>query len=208
LVTGTRKSIKENKKWVQTICKALDDLNRHIVSHAFASITFKPSEVVLIHGGCSGVDKFCAGYARDVLGWQEKCYEADWSTYGKAAGPKRNGQMISEENPHIVIAFPFKDIGKTTKESSPGTYDCMKQARESAAQRSDSKLYYILEYPLETVQSTASAASPAKIQKQQKMSTKTSEQTVDVKTKTKGKASKKDDNVKMVKLSAFITQQK
>ena len=32
-------------------------------------------------------------------------FPAQWSKYGRAAGPLRNTQMLSEGNPDIVLAF-------------------------------------------------------------------------------------------------------
>ena len=33
-------------------------------------------------------------------------FPADWNSYGKAAGPIRNKQMLDEGKPDVVIAFP------------------------------------------------------------------------------------------------------
>lgn len=37
---------------------------------------------------------------------QTRRFHANWTTYGKAAGPIRNGIMLKEINPNAVIAFP------------------------------------------------------------------------------------------------------
>jgi hypothetical protein len=59
----------------------------------------------IIQGGASGADYIAARWAfmRDVLA-EEYC--ADWNKYGRAAGPIRNGQMITEGKPDLVLAFP------------------------------------------------------------------------------------------------------
>jgi UDP-N-acetylmuramoylalanine-D-glutamate ligase len=33
-------------------------------------------------------------------------FPADWKTHGKAAGPKRNRQMLDDAKPDLVVAFP------------------------------------------------------------------------------------------------------
>lgn len=50
-------------------------------------------------------------------------FVADWEKHGRAAGPIRNGEMISR-NPHLVYAFRNNGL-------SNGTDDCIKQAAEA-----------------------------------------------------------------------------
>lgn len=45
-----------------------------------------------------------------------KIFTADWSVYGRAAGPKRNHEMIDWEGTDKVIAFPHV--------KSTGTWEC------------------------------------------------------------------------------------
>lgn len=80
------------------------------------------NRLVLVHGACpTGVDAV-------VNWWGETCYDvtvrkfpADWKTYGKAAGPRRNQQMIDETNPKLVVAFP----------GGRGTTDMITRARQA-----------------------------------------------------------------------------
>ena len=58
----------------------------------------------IIHGGCKGADSI-AGYLAAQLGFPVKVFKADWQKYGKAAGPKRNQQMLDEGHPTLVVAF-------------------------------------------------------------------------------------------------------
>jgi len=60
-----------------------------------------PDEV--IHGGAKGADTFAGDWAKshDI---PVTVYEADWSHYGKAAGPIRNNMML-DTKPDIVILF-------------------------------------------------------------------------------------------------------
>lgn len=61
--------------------------------------------VTVISGGATGADKLAAEWA--IVNWTGlRTYKADWDKYGKAAGPIRNQQMLDEEKPELVIAFP------------------------------------------------------------------------------------------------------
>jgi hypothetical protein len=59
----------------------------------------------LIHGGASGADYLAYQWAIDNR-VDVKCYEADWKTHSKAAGPIRNKYMLVDSKPDMVIAFP------------------------------------------------------------------------------------------------------
>ena len=50
-------------------------------------------------------------------------HEAHWDTLGKGAGPERNGRMV-KDGPKV--AFAFREEGR-----SPGTDDCIEQARHA-----------------------------------------------------------------------------
>lgn len=49
--------------------------------------------VLLVHGAARGADYF-AGKVAKKLGIEVKEFPADWKRYGKAAGPKRNQEML------------------------------------------------------------------------------------------------------------------
>ncbi len=59
----------------------------------------------IIQGGQTGADTLADEWAtkNNIF---SKSYNADWTTYGKAAGPIRNRQMIREGKPNFIIAFP------------------------------------------------------------------------------------------------------
>lgn len=61
--------------------------------------------IEVIHGAAAGADMLAAMWAAK-RGVPERPFQADWETYGKAAGPMRNRKMLDEGKPHIVIAFP------------------------------------------------------------------------------------------------------
>ena len=73
--------------------KVLDVVNR----------TYKNLRIV--HGGAPGADSLADRWAKEC-NIPVKTYKADWKKYGKAAGPIRNKQMLDEEKPDYVIAFP------------------------------------------------------------------------------------------------------
>lgn len=68
-------------------------------------------------GDAKGVDSLVTRYCNK---YNIKCniFEADWKTYGKAAGPIRNNDIIS--GTQLLLAFKAKD--------SIGTVDAIKKA--------------------------------------------------------------------------------
>ena len=76
------------------------------------------------HGAASGADYGAMCWARE-RGIPQQPYPAAWATFGRAAGPKRNGWMLAdllkdkEGEPIAVIAFP----------GGTGTADMVRRAR-------------------------------------------------------------------------------
>jgi hypothetical protein len=66
-----------------------------------------------------GADYLAESVAHE-LGWEVEQYPADWDTYGRAAGPIRNAQMV-EKGADVCLAFPMT--------GSRGTIDCMRRAK-------------------------------------------------------------------------------
>ena len=60
---------------------------------------------LVIQGGATGADTLAARWAvaNDV---STTTYAADWGAHGRAAGPKRNQEMLDKEQPDAVVAFP------------------------------------------------------------------------------------------------------
>ena len=71
----------------------------------------KENNIVIISGGASGADAIGERYAEEN-GFKIEKYPADWKTYGKSAGPKRNKQMA--EVCDYVICF-WNEKSKGTK---------------------------------------------------------------------------------------------
>lgn len=103
----------ENTPQRVLICGSRDWTDEEPIAIFLAAL---PEGSVIIQGGCRGADQIAAKIAR-YLGFEVKTYEADWSTFEKAAGPIRNRFMMSDSDPTIAAAF-HDDL-----EHSKGTLD-------------------------------------------------------------------------------------
>ena len=67
------------------------------VEQALAVILARhPDGVVLVHGACPrGADAIGSAYAARTPGYQIEAHPADWRRYGRAAGHRRNTEMIT-----------------------------------------------------------------------------------------------------------------
>jgi len=81
----------------------------------------RPIQIV-IHGNARGADSMadCWARRRKIPCWP---VPAEWSRYGKSAGPKRNAKMLGLK-PQQVIAFP----------GGSGTRDMVKRARAAGVE--------------------------------------------------------------------------
>ena len=56
----------------------------------------RPGGVLLVHGACPrGADVIAAAYAARTPGYWVEAHPADWHRYGRAAGYRRNAEMIA-----------------------------------------------------------------------------------------------------------------
>ena len=78
---------------------------------------------LVIEGGACGADRIAIECANE-LGRKVIEFPADWVTYGRAAGPIRNKQMLDEGKPELVLAF-HDDLTK-----SKGTKNMVEQAKK------------------------------------------------------------------------------
>ena len=79
----------------------------------------------MVHGGAPGSDTLAHVWATDRKitdeGGLVKVYAANWERDRKAAGPIRNIKMLTESQPHVIIAF----------KGGNGTAHMMKIGREA-----------------------------------------------------------------------------
>lgn len=87
------------------VCGGRDFLDAKTVFDTLDSWHRARSITLVVHGDAKGADSLAKLWAisRDI---PVKAYPANWELHGKAAGPVRNKQMLKEENPDVVLAFP------------------------------------------------------------------------------------------------------
>jgi hypothetical protein len=89
------------------VYEALDEL------HRLMQIT------LMGHGAAPGADTLCRCWAeRRGVTHTGARFKAEWTRYGKAAGPIRNRQMLMDVDPCLVLSFP----------GDRGTLDCTRKA--------------------------------------------------------------------------------
>jgi hypothetical protein len=98
--------------------------NYRVILHVLSEVTRPYVLPLVIDGAAPGADSLGHKAAR-FLGCPTKRFPADWSTYGKAAGPIRNSQMLREGKPHLVLAF-HNDL-----KNSKGTKDMVTKAKKA-----------------------------------------------------------------------------
>ena len=81
-----------------------------------------PKSTIIIEGEARGADTI-ARQCAEKLGMMVIKMPADWTKYGKAAGPIRNRQML-DIKPDKILAF-HDNIAE-----SKGTKDCVTEARK------------------------------------------------------------------------------
>ena len=104
LVTGDRNWSNE-----KTILRELQKLSKN---------------TTIVQGGAKGADSLAAKVGKE-LGLKVITVKADWSKFGRAAGPIRNKVMLEKYNPDLVLAF------HGNIESSKGTKDMITRAQKA-----------------------------------------------------------------------------
>jgi len=82
----------------------------------------------VIQGGASGADSLAVKWAL-ARGLPVVSVFAKWHIHGKAAGPIRNQQMLDEQAPDLVIAFP----------GGAGTADMVRRAKSAGVEVVDDR---------------------------------------------------------------------
>ena len=60
--------------------------------------------VLVIHGGALGADLLASEVAQERC-FAEQVFTPDWESFGKAAGPIRNAEMLKCGEPHEALVF-------------------------------------------------------------------------------------------------------
>ncbi len=68
-------------------------------------------QIIILSGHCSGVDTMAERYAEEN-GYAIEVYPAQWDRYGRAAGPKRNMEMVGCADKVVVF---WDGVSKGTK---------------------------------------------------------------------------------------------
>jgi len=84
------------------------------------SLKAKHKGLVIVHGGCKGVDT-SFGVACRIEGIPDEPHFANWEGYGSGAGPKRNQEMV-DAGARLCLAF------HRFLPNSKGTKDCVARA--------------------------------------------------------------------------------
>ena len=91
------------------VCGGRDYDNRErlfkVLDDALEAATLAGKSFALAHGGARGADSHSHEWAKTRQVSNLRVYEADWETHGKRAGPIRNIKMLTESQPHVIIAF-------------------------------------------------------------------------------------------------------
>jgi len=108
------------------ICGGRDFTNKRLMMTTMGAAEALHGEFAcVIHGGAKGADEIGGKWAE----WKGlpvfEC-RANWTKFGKGAGPIRNQWMLEHGRPDLVVAFP------TPK--SVGTYDMIRRAEEAGVE--------------------------------------------------------------------------
>jgi len=75
-------------------------------------------ELLIVEGGATGADSLAREWAVATKSHVEQ-FKADWTRYGRSAGPIRNQRMLTDGAPDLVVAC----------EGGKGTADMVRRAR-------------------------------------------------------------------------------
>ena len=77
--------------------------------------------IIIVSGGASGADAIGERYANEN-GFEIERYPADWKTYGRSAGPRRNKQM-AEVSDYVICFWDEKSRGTKSMIAYAKKYD-------------------------------------------------------------------------------------
>ena len=98
------------KRVVIAGCRYYNNYNeaKHYIDFCLSSIR-KENNIIIISGCASGADAIGERYAEEN-GFKVEKYPADWKTYGRSAGPRRNKRM-AEISDYIICFWDEKSNG-------------------------------------------------------------------------------------------------
>ena len=95
-------------------------------------LSVHPPGTIIVHGNARGADTV-ADIVAGQLGFEIRRYPANWEKYGKAAGMRRNAEMLTQEHPDkddvgldCVMGFSLGPVSK-----SRGTHGMIKLAEKA-----------------------------------------------------------------------------
>ena len=114
------------KRVVIAGCRDYNDYNeaKEYIDFCLSNIR-KENEIVIVSGCASGADALGERYAKEN-GFKVEKYPADWATYGRNAGPRRNKQM-AEVSDYVICFWDEKSRG--TKSMIDFAKECGKPVR-------------------------------------------------------------------------------
>ena len=88
------------------ICGSRTFADKALLTESLDTILSGLGEVEIVSGHAKGADALAEEYA-EQHGLKLSVFRADWKRYGKAAGPRRNQQMLeyAMEKEPVVVAF-------------------------------------------------------------------------------------------------------
>lgn len=107
------------------VCGGRDYDNREkmfkVLDNALRTAKESGKHFILIHGDARGADRLSHEWAKarhvnDVIK-----YPANWDEHGRSAGPIRNRFMLTDGQPHVIVAF----------EGGRGTADMIQQGKKA-----------------------------------------------------------------------------
>ncbi len=113
------------------VCGGRDYRDERDLFRVLDAIRLEHPVSMVIQGGARGADQLARTWAeRRLIPFAE--YPADWNRHGKAAGPRRNQQMLDDGRPDLVVAFPG---GRGTDDMIRRAHDAGVPVQSVTAQR-------------------------------------------------------------------------
>lgn len=121
LITGSR-DWSDDAAIGHALSAAAGDFGEHLVCHdPEFGLSLNWDGITVVHGAARGADTLAARIAK-AWGMRVEAHHADWKTHGRAAGHRRNAQMV-QRGAAVCLAFPLG--------VSRGTRGCMELAEKA-----------------------------------------------------------------------------